>query len=207
LLLPASTWVEAIKKFGHIDACILIDVRKFITVMSKSSLFGELMTRFDGLNLTGGVFRINYQHQYLYYFTKETRQVAYPHPLNGTWKVKVLQQNAANMLVIPSTRIWRPASTVKDTLVRRTTRVGDPDTDEIENESPSKRQRADDVDASCSFGQKVLRLISSSDQEPHLALPATLVMRWCQKVPRRPWSAVSFSFRQFMRVKIVGEVL
>ena len=146
--LPASTWIEAIKKSGHIDACILIDVRKFNTGMSKSSLFGELMTRFDGSNLTG-VFRINYQHQYFYYFTKETRQVAYPRPLNGRWKEKVLQ-NSTNVLVIPSTRSWRP-STVENSPGPQTTRVGNPDTKEIENESPHKRQRVDNVDASCSY--------------------------------------------------------
>lgn len=28
----------------------------------------------------------NYQQQYFYYFSKETRHVAYPHPLNGAWK-------------------------------------------------------------------------------------------------------------------------
>ena len=140
--LPASTWVEAIKKSGHnIDACILIDVRKFITAMSKSNLFGELMTRFDESNLTG-VFHINYQHQYFYYFTKETRQVAHPRPLNGACKEKVLQ-DAANVLVIPLTRrSWR-SSTVENTPVLQTTRVGDPDTDEIKNESPHKRQRVD----------------------------------------------------------------
>jgi hypothetical protein len=60
------------------------------------------MTRFDGSNATGGVFRINYEHQYFYYFKEETRPVAYPRPLNGTWKERVLQ-NAANVLIIPST--------------------------------------------------------------------------------------------------------
>ncbi len=51
--LPAATWVEAIRKSGHIDGSLIIDVRKFNTAMSKSSLFGELMTRFDGSNATG----------------------------------------------------------------------------------------------------------------------------------------------------------
>ena len=132
--LPAATWVKAIRKSGHIDASLIIDVRKFNTAMSKSSLFGELMTRFDGSNPTG-VFRVNYQHQYFYYFTKETRQVAYPSPLNGTWKERVLQ-NAANVLVIPSTR--GRLSTVKNAPM--TTTVGHlPGTDENETESRNKR--------------------------------------------------------------------
>ncbi|KAI2509037.1 hypothetical protein MHU86_5413 [Fragilaria crotonensis] len=139
--LPAATWVEAIRKSGHIDGSLIIDVRKFNTAMSKSSLFGELMTRFDGSNATG-VFRINYQHQYFYYFTDETRQVAYPRPLNGTWKERVLQ-HAANVLVIPSTR-GRP-STVENAPVLPTTRVGHPGTNENENASPLKRQRVDNV--------------------------------------------------------------
>ena len=139
--LPAATWVEAIRKSGQIDASLIIDLRKFNTAMSKSSLFGELMTRFDGSNPTG-VFRINYQHQYFYYFTEETRQVAYPSPLNGTWKERVLQ-NAANVLVIPSTR-GRP-STVKNAPVMPTTTVVHlPGTDENDTESPNKRQRIED---------------------------------------------------------------
>ncbi|KAI2492026.1 hypothetical protein MHU86_22522 [Fragilaria crotonensis] len=139
--LPAATWVEAIRKSGHIDGSLIIDVQKFNTAMSKSSLFGELMTRFDGSNATG-VFHINYQHQYFYYFTDETRQVAYPRPLNGTWKERVLQ-HAANVLVIPSTR-GRP-STVENAPVLPTTRVGHPGTNENENASPLKRQRVDNV--------------------------------------------------------------
>ena len=99
------------------------------------------MTRFDGSNATG-VFRINYQHQYFYYFTEETRQVDYPSPLNGTWKERVLQY-AANVLVIPSTR-GRP-STVENAPVLPTTRVGHSGTNENENESPKKRQRVDNV--------------------------------------------------------------
>ena len=34
--LPASMWVEALQKSGHIDASIPIDVRKFNTAMSKA---------------------------------------------------------------------------------------------------------------------------------------------------------------------------
>ena len=83
--LPAATWVEALRQTGLIDASLILDVRKFNTAMSKSSLFGHLMTRFDGSNPIG-VFHINNQHQYFYYFTQETRQVAYPSPLNSTWR-------------------------------------------------------------------------------------------------------------------------
>jgi hypothetical protein len=145
--LPAETWVEAIRKSGHIDASIIIDKQKFNTAMSKSSLFGELMTQFDGSNLTG-VFRINYQHQYFYYFSEETRQVPYPRPLNGLWKERVLQ-NAASVFVIPLTR-GRPR-TVEHTPVLPMTRVGDPDTNENENESSHKRHRVGTVAASCSY--------------------------------------------------------
>ena len=66
--LPASTWVEALQKLGHIDASIPIDVRKFNTAMSKASAFGSVMSRFDGSNQSG-VFRINYQHHHYYYLT------------------------------------------------------------------------------------------------------------------------------------------
>ncbi len=109
------------------------------------------MTRFDGSNLTG-VFRINYQHQYFCYFSEETRQVPYPRPLNGLWKERVLQ-NAANVVfVIPLTR-GRPR-TVENTPLLPMTRVGNPDTNENENESPHKRHRVDTVAASCSYWQE-----------------------------------------------------
>ncbi|KAI2512571.1 hypothetical protein MHU86_1790 [Fragilaria crotonensis] len=85
--LPAAIWVEAIRKSGHIDASLIIDVREFNTAMSKSSLFGELMTRFDGSNATG-VFRINYQHQYFYYFTDD----------RPTGKTKVVERSKKVLL-------------------------------------------------------------------------------------------------------------
>jgi hypothetical protein len=79
--LPAATWVEALKKTGHIDGSLSIDVRKFNTAMSRTSSFGSVMSRFDGSNQSG-VFRVSYQHQHFYYFTQETKQVMYPSPLN-----------------------------------------------------------------------------------------------------------------------------
>ena len=100
--LPASTWVEALKKSNLIDASIAIDVRKFNTAMSKSPLFGEVMQQFDGSNATG-VFRITFQNKFYYYFTKESRQASYPFPLNSAWKDKIIEA-AANVLAIPSTR-------------------------------------------------------------------------------------------------------
>jgi hypothetical protein len=46
--LPAATWTELLFKSGHIDPTIVtIDAGKFNSVMSKSILFGELMTLFD----------------------------------------------------------------------------------------------------------------------------------------------------------------
>ena len=74
----------------------------------------------------------------------------YPHPLNVTWKERVLQY-AANVLVNPSTR-GRP-STVENEPVLPITRVGHPGTNENENASPLKRQRVDSVvDLSCLYG-------------------------------------------------------
>ena len=89
--LPASSWAEALAKSGHIDASLVnTDARKFNVATSKSPLYGELMTRFDGTNPTG-VFRVKYARQYFYYFTEKQRQVEYPAPLNNTWKDRVLQ--------------------------------------------------------------------------------------------------------------------
>ena len=135
--LPATTWVEALYKTGHIDAAIIIDVRKFNTAMSRAALFGSVMSRFDGSNLSG-VFRVSYQHQHFYFVTKETRQVMYPSPLNQSWKKKVLEI-AANALAIPSTRA-RP-STVDPTTVLHESVSGEDDADASEQESPNKRQR------------------------------------------------------------------
>ncbi|KAI2502628.1 hypothetical protein MHU86_11822 [Fragilaria crotonensis] len=102
--LPAETWVEVIKRTGHIDASLTIDARKFNAAFTKSSSFGAgVMSRFDGSNNTG-VFHVRFQHRQYYYFTQEKRQVPYPNPLNQAWKVRVLEAAAANVLVIPSTR-------------------------------------------------------------------------------------------------------
>jgi hypothetical protein len=62
--LPAANWSEDLTKSGHIDPTIVsIDAQKFNTAMSKSNLFGELMTHFDGTNQCG-MFRVNFQHQF-----------------------------------------------------------------------------------------------------------------------------------------------
>ncbi|KAI2510949.1 hypothetical protein MHU86_3421 [Fragilaria crotonensis] len=141
--LPAATWVDVLRKTGHIDASIIIDVRKFNTAMSRAALFGSVMSRFDGSNLSG-VFRVSYQHQHFYFVTKETRQVMYPSPLNQSWKKKVLEI-AANALAIPSTRS-RP-STVDYATVLHESVAGEDDADASEQESPNKRQRVDAVAA------------------------------------------------------------
>lgn len=81
-LLPASTWGEALGRFGVINAPLLgiIDERRFNTGMSKSASFGESMHQFDGSSTTG-VFRVTYKNKFYYYFTEESRQVRYPCPL------------------------------------------------------------------------------------------------------------------------------
>ncbi len=82
------------------------DAQKFNTAMSKSNLFGELMTHFDCTNQCG-LFRVNFQRQFYYYYAQKMRQVPYPMPLNNAWKEKVIEA-AVNVLLIPSTRA-RPA--------------------------------------------------------------------------------------------------
>jgi hypothetical protein len=80
-----------------IDASLSIDVQKFNTAMSRAPLYGSVMTRFDG-SKNSGVFRVSYQHQHLYFFTKETSQVMYPSPLNQAWKEMVMRY-AANVVI------------------------------------------------------------------------------------------------------------
>jgi hypothetical protein len=64
--LPASTWVEALKKSDLIGASLIIDERKFNTAMSKSVSFGDVIQRFDRSNTTG-VFRITFQKKFYYF--------------------------------------------------------------------------------------------------------------------------------------------
>ncbi len=106
--LPAATWTELLVKSGHIDPTIVtIDARKFNSVMSKSILFGELMTLFDSANQSG-MFRVCYQKQFFYYFTEKKRQANNPFPLDKTWK-EWAEQAAVNALSIPLTRGWQPS--------------------------------------------------------------------------------------------------
>jgi hypothetical protein len=153
--------VEALYKTGHIDAAIIIDVRKFNTAMSRAPLF-SMMSWFDGSNLSG-VFRVSNQHQHFYFVTQETMQVMYPSPLNQSWKKKVLEI-AANALAIPSTRA-RP-STVDPTTVLHESVSGEDDADASEQESPNKRQRVNAA-AACNptACPKVQKHINSSNQE------------------------------------------
>ena len=135
--LPAATWVEALQKTGHIDAGIVIDVRKFNTAMSKAPLFGSVMTRFDGSNQSG-VFRVTYHHQHFYYLTQETRQAVYPSPLNRAWRDRVVEV-AANVLTIPCTRATRPNLT---TTQEATDNTDNTSTDTVEcHPSSQKRPR------------------------------------------------------------------
>ena len=66
--LSAATWAKALSKSSHIDPTIVsINARKFNTAMSKSVLFGESMTPFDGTNRSG-MFRLSYGPQCVYHF-------------------------------------------------------------------------------------------------------------------------------------------
>ncbi|KAI2492110.1 hypothetical protein MHU86_22446 [Fragilaria crotonensis] len=134
--LPAETWVEALKKSGHIDATLNIDTQKFNAAFAKSASFGSVMSRFDGSNTTG-VFHVRYRHQQFYYFTEETKQILYPSPLNRAWKERVLEV-ASNVLTIPSTRA-RPHST-SSSIDAENAGVINEDEQEV---SPNKRRRVD----------------------------------------------------------------
>ena len=94
-----STWVEAIRKSGHIDACIIIDTQNFNTAMLKSSLFGEISMRgFDGSNLTG-VFRISQlPTTILLLFLQGNKTCGLPTPIEWRMEGTVLQ-NGTNALV------------------------------------------------------------------------------------------------------------
>ncbi|KAI2495738.1 hypothetical protein MHU86_18762 [Fragilaria crotonensis] len=146
--LPAETWVEALRKLGHIDEGLIFSVRQFNAAFAKSSCYGSAMLRFDGSNLTG-MFRVTFQHRHYYYLTQELKQVMYPSPLNGAWKNRVLEI-ASNALAIPSTR-GRPA-TVDSSTVFGTSVGADGDANEDEEESQKKRQRLEAVaSSSCSY--------------------------------------------------------
>jgi hypothetical protein len=151
--LSAATWVEALTQSGHIDGMLVIpNARKFNMAMSKSILFGESMTHFDGSNLTG-CFRVTYRKQFFYYLTEKTRQIAYPSPLNSAWEQRALQAGV-NALAIPSTRA-RPRSCLANNVGRINTTDDGAHTssavivseiiaaNESPNESPNKRQRVD----------------------------------------------------------------
>ena len=74
---PVATFAEEIVGPGHVDDTLTIGARKFNVAISKSALFGDVMTRFDGSNRTG-VFLICYGKQYYYYFTNSIKQALYP---------------------------------------------------------------------------------------------------------------------------------
>ena len=149
IIAKAVSWAEVLTKSGHIDPTIVsIDARRFNTAMSKSNLFGESMTHFDGTNQCG-MFRVNFQRQFYYLYAQKMRQVAYPMPLNNAWKEKVVEA-AANVLIIPSTRARPAAAAVPScsptdnvSITRYEPEIDlsvEPDSAILE-ESPSKRQR------------------------------------------------------------------
>ena len=72
--LPAETWVDALKKLGHIDDSINFTVLQFNAAFARSGSFGSVMTRFDGSN-ESGMFRVSFQHRHYYYLTLEKQQV------------------------------------------------------------------------------------------------------------------------------------
>ena len=106
--LPAETWVEALQKIGNIDAGLTFNVAQFNSAFARSHEFGSAMSRFDGSNNTG-IFRVSFQHRHYYYLTQATQQATYPSPLNRSWKERVLEISANNVLIIPSTRA-RPST-------------------------------------------------------------------------------------------------
>ena len=146
--LPAETWLEVIIKMGHIDANITFTTRHFNTALSKSPLYGPAMSRFDGSNTTG-IFRVTFQHRHFYYLTLETKQAVYPSPLNKAWSEKV-QEVAANVLIIPSTRA-RPATVDSVTVLLATSNQESANGEEREEQSDSKRQRMESLRVSLSY--------------------------------------------------------
>jgi hypothetical protein len=149
--LPAATFAKAMVKSGYIDATLNVDANKFNIAMSKSNLFGECMTHFNGSNKSG-IFHIYYGRQYFYYFTDPGRQVAYPSPLNGAWKERVLVAGV-NAITILSTRACPPATTSSTISTSTEDKIGNVETlVKHDKESPNKRQRLDTSAAgSCSY--------------------------------------------------------
>ena len=90
------------------------------------------------------MFRLSYGCQFFYHFADKKKQVAYPVPLDNEWKEKVIEA-AKNVLCIPATRARPRASstTSTDSTVGANDHEEIPDTDQIE--SPSKRQRQDEL--------------------------------------------------------------
>ncbi|KAI2503267.1 hypothetical protein MHU86_11204 [Fragilaria crotonensis] len=168
--LPAATWAEVLAKSGHIDpALVSIDARKFNTAMSKSVLFGESMTRFDGTNQSG-MFRLSYGRQFFYHFAGKKKQVVYPVPLNNAWKEKVLAA-AENVHCIPATRARPRASSSATSSTPDTTggdNVGVHDTDELDSQGSDRDKKILPLMVSpCPprIGQAVLRRITCSGHE------------------------------------------
>jgi hypothetical protein len=61
-LPPAETWVGSLQKFGNIDTSLtFLTIRQFNAAFSRLSLFGSVMSRFDGSNQSG-IFRVSFQH-------------------------------------------------------------------------------------------------------------------------------------------------
>jgi hypothetical protein len=77
--LPAETWVEALRKLGHIDEDLVFSVHQFNAAFAKSSANGSAtMLTFDGSNQTG-MFRVGFQHRHYYSLTQELKKHAMHH--------------------------------------------------------------------------------------------------------------------------------
>ena len=160
------------------------------------------MTHFDGSNHTG-VFHIYYGRQYLYFFTDCKHQVQYPSPLNSAWMERVVIAGA-NALEIPSTRA-RPSNTNSTTTpissASTGTEVGN--TDNEDNESPSKQQRLTDSNYGTSFSasywpespeaRQLFQLRGETATAVFLLPVMTAQVRLSLRLRRRHWSIASVS--------------
>ena len=149
-ILLSSGVSQALQKLGHIDASLTLTVCQFNAAFARSSLFGSVTSRCDGLNQSG-IFRVSFQHCHYYYLTQETEQVMYPSPLDRAWKER-MHQIAASELLIPSTSARPAAMSMISTTDTTAENIGDATNgapaggtvEEEEGSSPFKRQKQTD---------------------------------------------------------------
>jgi hypothetical protein len=111
--LPDNIWVEALERSRLIDPDLMstINVGTFNAAMGRSGgdFDGQMMSRYDGTNKTG-IFRLAFQRVLFYNVTNKNKQVAYPLPLDESWKEGVMAV-AKNVFTLPTTR-WSSSSEV-----------------------------------------------------------------------------------------------